>query len=156
MKPGKTTVATFNDREKAVAVREFLEKSGISAEVADESFYQRFWFFSKPLAFEKVYVAEEEFEKARALLQTADTENHILQDEVRCPQCGSVRIDYPQFTRKFVMTTFVEVACFIGLLQKKFFCKSCNYTWPPKINLRPKDDILQWPKGRPVVKQQNG
>ena len=156
MKPGMTTVATFGDREKAQAVQNRLEQAGIHAEAADESFFQRFWYLSKPLADEKVYVAEGDYDKARQFLQAADKQDHILQGELRCPKCGSVRIDYPQFTRKFIATTFAEAACFLHLMDKQFFCKACNHTWPAKVTLRPKEDVLGYPKEGPRVKDEKG
>lgn len=156
MKPGKTTVATFSDREKAEAVKERLEKAGIHAETADESFYQRFWFLSKPLAGEKVYVAEDEFEKAREVLQAAEPVEHNLQGELRCPKCGSVRIDYPQFTRKFITTTMVEVLCLLHIMDRECYCKDCQHTWPPQETLRHNTDVLGWPTHEGAVRKEKG
>lgn len=141
-----TTVATFSDLDKAEGVKNKLESMGVHAEVVDESKYQRFLFLSKPLAGEKVYVKEEDFEKARQALHIADEQEHILQGEVRCPQCGSARIDYPQFTRKFITTTLVEIFCVLHLVDKQFFCEDCQHTWPVSDTLRPVNDVMGWPK----------
>ena len=146
MKAGKTNVATFSDVEKAEAVKERLERVGIEAEVVDESKLQRLWFVSKPLAGEKVYVREEDFGAAMKALEVANEEEHILRGEVRCPQCASATIDYPQFTRKFMTTTLVEVLCFLHVLDKRFYCESCHHSWPIKHELRRPEDRLHWPK----------
>jgi hypothetical protein len=152
----KTTVATFSDREKAEAVRDRLEKAGIHAETADESFYQKYWFLSKPLAGDKVYVTEAEFAKARECLQAAEPQEHLLQGEVRCPNCGSVQVDYPQFTRKFITTTMVEVFCLLHIIDKKCYCKGCQHTWPIHETLRHKTDVLGWPTKEGAVKAEKG
>ena len=64
----QTTVATFSDIEKAEGVKKRLAEAGIPAEVLDESNLQKFWFFSKPLAADKVVVDQHDFDKAREFL----------------------------------------------------------------------------------------
>jgi hypothetical protein len=146
MKPGKTNVATFSDLEKAEHVKDCLQKAGIAAEVADESKLQRLFFASKPLAGEKVYVPEADFERAMKTLEVADEHEHLLQGEVRCPKCNSPKIDYPQFTRKFITTTLVEVFCHLHVLEKQFYCEDCHHTWPVEVKLRQSTDALDWPE----------
>ena len=152
MRQKQTTVATFSDIEKAEAVKGRLVEAGIPAEVYDESKLQKFWFLSKPLAGEKVVVDAKDFDKACAVLQSADALEHVLQGEVRCPQCGSANIEYPQFTRKFMTTTLVEVLCFLHIIDKGFYCQGCHHTWPVSSVLDQKTDVLNWPsKKRDLV-----
>jgi len=151
------TVATFSDIEKAQEVKRRLEEAGIQAEVNDESNLQKFWFMSKPLAADKVVVDEKDFENARKALQAVDAQDHVLQGEVRCAQCGSADVQYPQFTRKFMTTTLVEVLCFLHVLDKSFYCAKCHHTWPASEALRPKTDVLNWPvKENGLVKSERG
>ncbi len=145
MRKKQTTVATFSDLEKAQEVRKRLAEAGISAQAHDESRLQMFWFLSKPLAAHKVVVDEKDSDKALLALQIADAQDHILQGEVRCPQCGSANVEYPQFTRKFMMTTLVEVLCFLHIIDKAFYCQGCHHTWPVSHVLNAKTDVLNWP-----------
>jgi hypothetical protein len=151
MRQKQTTVATFNDLEKAQEVKNRLAAAGIPAEVYDESKLQKYWFFSKPLAADKVVVDEKDFDKARLFLQAADAQDHILNGEVRCPQCGSANIEYPQFTRKFMTTTLVEVFCLLHIIDKQFYCHGCHHTWPISHVLEQKTDVLNWPAKNPGV-----
>lgn len=152
-----TTVATFSDLEKAEEVKRRLAQAGIHAEVNDHSSLEKYWFLSKPLAADKVVVEEKDFERAREFLKGADAQDHILTGEVRCPQCESAEVQYPQFTRKFVMTNLVEVLCFLGVIDKGFYCKKCHNTWPVSETLRPKNDVLNWPeKHNGVIKKEKG
>jgi len=89
MKEKTSTVATFSDLDKAQEVKQRLNQAGIPAEVHDETKLQRFWFVSKPLAGDKVVVTEQDFERAREVLKAEDAKDHVLQGEVRCPQCES-------------------------------------------------------------------
>jgi hypothetical protein len=142
----ESVVATFSDLEKAQEVRNCLAQAGIAAEITDESKLEKYWFLSRPLAADKVVVEEKDFERARSVLRAADAQDHVLQGELRCPQCGSANIEYPQFTRKFITTTLVEVFCFLHIIDKTFFCKQCQYTWPASVALRHKTDVLNWPE----------
>jgi len=157
MKEKQTTIATFSDLEKAQEVQKRLVEAGIPAEVHDESKLQKFWFLSKSLAGEKVVIEEKDFEKARQVLQNADALEHVLQGELRCPQCESASIEYPQFTRKFMTTTMVEVLCFLHVIDKTFYCQKCHHTWPVSVALREKTDVLNWPaKDDGLVKNEKG
>jgi hypothetical protein len=145
MKPGKTVVATFGEADKAEVVRNRLEQAGMSAIVDDESNLQKFFFLSKPLASQKVYVDDKDSVRARQFLREADTRDHILNGEVRCLQCGSARVEYPQFTRKFMTTALVGLGCLFRFVDKSFYCLDCHRTWPVTVSLRKKSDILNWP-----------
>jgi len=133
------TVATFNEPSKAEPLKQKLEQSGIHAEICDESKYEWFWFVTRPVAGIRLKVHKKEFENALRLVREWDATDHILQDAVRCPKCGSSRIEYPQFTRKFLMPNLVGLASVMGIIDKEFFCQECDYTWP-------KDAKPQWPR----------
>ena len=133
------TVATFNEPSKAEPLKQKLEKTGIRAEICDESKYEWFWFVTKPVAGIRLKVHKRDFETARRLLREWDAAEGVLLEAVRCPQCGSSRVEYPQFTRKFFLPNLVGVASLLHLIGKEFFCQECDYTWP-------KDAKPQWPR----------
>lgn len=142
----KVNVASFNELDDAHQVKDRLEKSGIHAEVYDESKLQRFWFISEPFAGKKVQVAERDFEKAKAALEALDAEEQVLNHAVRCPECGSPRVEYPAATRKFIGPTLVEIfATTVHVMDKEFYCESCQHTWGPKEKLESETDLLGWP-----------
>src|SRR2546425_3394433 len=95
-------VATFNELEPAESLRERLQNAGVPAMIRDESKLQRFGFFSRPLASKKVQIDADHFERARQLLAEWDRADGALRDAVRCPQCHSPRVEFPQYTRKFI------------------------------------------------------
>jgi hypothetical protein len=157
MKQGMSRVATFTEPDKANAVKNRLIQGGIQAVIGDESNLQKYFYMSQPLASQKVYVDEKDLNRARQFLKEVNATEHILDCEIRCVDCGSVRVEYPQFTRKFIMTTFVELFCFLGVIDKTFYCKDCHHTWPVKVTLRAKMDRLNWPVPRHgMVRQEKG
>ncbi len=133
------TVATFNEPSKAEPLKQKLEKTGIHAAICDESKYEWFWFVTKPLAGIRLKVHKKDFEKARQWIKEWDGADGVLRDAVRCPQCGASRIEYPQFTRKFLLPNLVGVASLLHIIDKEFYCQDCEYTWP-------KDLKPPWPK----------
>jgi predicted Zn-ribbon and HTH transcriptional regulator len=139
------TIATFNEADSAEPLRQRLAQAGINTELVDESRMQRLWFISKPRAGAKIKVDEADFERAKELLNGLDATEEILHDAVRCPQCRSSRIEYPQFTRRFVLPTLVEIFCVLPFTGRQFFCKDCQYTWPLEKEVEPERDALGWP-----------
>jgi hypothetical protein len=79
-------------------------------------------------------------------------QENFLQFAVRCPECGSSRVEYPQFTRKFVTPTLVEIFTVLAPgVQKRFYCVDCQHTWAknPEADPEPWDgsketDVLGW------------
>ena len=142
----KIPIASFDEKDKAAVLRDRLQAAGVRAEVYDESALQKFWFMSEPLAGQKVRVEEQDFDRAMHLLSDLDAKEHVLRDAVRCPECGSSRVEYPQFTRKFITTTLVEIFCTTKLLEKQFYCFDCHHTWPKEAATPPDLDILGWPR----------
>jgi hypothetical protein len=54
-----------------------------------------------------------------------------LRDVIRCPECHSLRVDYPQFTRKSMIPNLaLGLASSVGMVEKEFYCEDCHYTWP--------------------------
>ena len=151
------TLASFDQQEQAGRLKARLEQAGIPCELLDESKLQRYWFLSKPHAAVKLRVEAADFDRALKLLRGLDASDDALRDAVRCPQCGSSRVEYPQFTRKFVTPTFVEVFCLLHLMDREFYCEDCQFTWPdhPVKPPSPWDgsqdlDILGFKKDKPA------
>lgn len=129
-------------------VKQKLADAGINAEVCDERKLQKFFFGSKPKASAKVRVDDEDYERARTILEGVDAEEHVLDGSITCPECGSPRVEYPQFTRKFMVPMLVEVFTHTALAEKQYYCKECQYTWcpPSEVKAEPERDELGWPK----------
>jgi len=139
-------IASFANREPARTLKSRLESAGISARVADDSLLQSLVFWTKPFATMKVLVNEDAFDRARHLIEEWDKREHILEGAIRCPECGSPRVEYPQYTRKFATPLLIELLISLGLAEKDFYCTECHYTWPRKAKPEPELDPLGWPK----------
>src|SRR5260370_713983 len=49
----------------------------------------------------------------------------------RCPECKSLHVDYPQFTRKFFIPNLaMGFLAALGAVEKDYYCQDCHYIWP--------------------------
>jgi hypothetical protein len=147
----KMLLATFDHPRPAQTLQERFERAGINAKVVNESFRQRFLFWVKPAATSKVYGDADQFDRARALLAEWDRDDQVLKEAIRCPECRSARIEYPQYTRKFVTPLVIEWLISFGGIAKDYYCMDCHYTWPREKKPEPELDILGFPKRPPKV-----
>jgi hypothetical protein len=144
------TVLTFNEPEQAEPLKQRLEQAGIPAVIYDERKLQRAFLSRESLAGIRLRVDRKDFERARALLADWHSREGALRDAIHCPSCGSSRVEYPQFTRKFVLPNFGALLCAVGLMEWKFYCQECQFTWPRKVSVPPNLDVLGWPKKAPA------
>src|SRR5919201_1443947 len=111
-------LATFNETGPSEALKNRLQNAGVRAIHRDESKLQRFGFMTKPSATHKVVVDMDDFEKASQLVEEWEKTDHVLEKAIRCPECRSPRIEYPQYTRKFVTPLIIELFVSLGLFPK--------------------------------------
>ena len=139
------TVATFNNRAPADALVAKYKEAGIAAGIFDEGPTQKIWYWVKtPRAHIRVRVAKEEHVRANTLLTDWDQQEGILSQAVRCPECKSSMVEYPQFSRRAALTFFFAILAAIGVFPRQYNCRNCQFTWendqdvanklaPPKV-----------------------
>jgi predicted Zn-ribbon and HTH transcriptional regulator len=124
-------VARFSNRAKAEPIRERLAQAGIPAEIHDELRMEKLWFVSKQEAGARVEVPADQFERAEQLLLDWDAAEGALREAIRCPECRSLRVEYPQFARNSIITNLgMGLAAEMGLVERYFYCEDCHFTWP--------------------------
>jgi predicted Zn-ribbon and HTH transcriptional regulator len=125
------TVAIFPNPTLAQPARDYLRQAGVQAEIHDELKLEALWFVSKAEAGARLEVPAEQFERASNLLLEWDSAESGLRNAVRCPECKSVRVEYPQFTNKsFLPNLALGLLAAVHLLEKEYYCEDCHYTWP--------------------------
>jgi hypothetical protein len=140
------TVLTFSEPETAQPVLKRLNDAGIPATLRDERNVQKYWFISEPLAGIKIQVHKADYQKTKDVLEKwATDEPHLMDEAIHCPECGSSEVDYPQFTRKFILPTAYAILCKLGMTRTEFYCTHCHFTWPPSERVKEHTDSLGWP-----------
>lgn len=127
----RISVALFTQRSHAEPLQQRLLSSGIAAEIREELLIQKLWFVSKQAAGVRLEVPAEQFEKAQQLLRAWDAAGDLLCHAIRCPECKSLLVDYPQYAHHSVLTNMAAgLAAEVGLVEKDYYCERCHYTWP--------------------------
>jgi hypothetical protein len=124
------TIATFNEPAKAKNLKRRFQQAGLHADIHNEAPLQQVAFMSRPQANAKVMVEDADFERAqRLMVEWEASDPDIAAAAIRCPQCGSSRIEYPQMTRKFMTPAVVALLCALKIIPKEFYCEDCHFTW---------------------------
>ena len=124
------TIATFSEPAKAKRLKERFDQSGLKADIHNEGHLQQVAFMSKPQANVKLQVDDNDFERAQSLMVEWETSDpDVGAAIIRCPQCNSSRIEYPQMTRKAITPAMASVLFALKIFPKEFYCEDCHFTW---------------------------
>jgi hypothetical protein len=133
------SIASYDQLPPAEALVHALSERGLNPGLDNETADQTLRFFTgkKHAQFrvmvppDQVEKALEEFAKIPPLPPERAYECPVTQ-VIRCPDCGSTRVQFPQFSRNTIVGALPAIAASIGLVEQDFFCQVCNYTWLPK------------------------
>ena len=124
------TIATFNEPAKAKRLKERFQQAGLKADIHNEGHLQQVAFMSKPQANVKVHIDDEDFDRAQELMTEWEASDPDIASAIlRCPQCGSSSIQYPQLTRKAITPAMASVLFALRIFPKEFYCEDCHFTW---------------------------
>lgn len=122
------TIATFNEPAKAKHLKTRLQEAGVKADVHNDGRLQKA-LVGESAASAKVLVNEEDFVAANKLMLELEASDPEIGSAIRCPQCKSPRIEYPQLTRKFMTPWLASVLFAVKIFPKEFYCQDCHFTW---------------------------
>ena len=123
-------LALFEKPTQAEPFRQRLQQAGVRAEIHAESGVARLWFVSRWRAGARLEVPVNEAERAADLLHQWDGCDSSLEHAIRCPECKSFRVDYPQFTEKSLFTNLtMGLIAELGFIERQYYCENCHYMW---------------------------
>ncbi len=147
------SIAAFDHLEPAEHLAARLREAGFHAEVQDESAAQKWQLYNMhPRAHLRVVVLEEDAVASTKQITAWDAADGALTGAARCPECGSLRVEYPQFSRRTLMGALPAALAAAGVIERDFYCEACQFTWPEHEAPKPDLDSLYWSKGKPVIK----
>lgn len=124
-------IALFPGCREGEVLKKRLEQAGVTARLHKELGLARLWFVTESKAMVDLEVPEEQTEKAKELLLAWDAADGALRKAVHCPQCGSLRVDYPQYTPRTILTNLLPgILAALHVIRKQFYCRDCHFTWP--------------------------
>jgi hypothetical protein len=121
-------VAVFENINDGRILETFLRDEEIDARVYDDKLLQSFLFLCPPHVTYRVQIRRDHFDKATRAMDEAHPP--ILEKAMHCPSCGSLRVSYPQMTRKFFLpTVLLHMGIIFRIVQHECYCENCHLTW---------------------------
>ena len=123
-------LALFPDCDAAEPVCQQLLTAGVAAEIHQELQLQRLWFVSKSAAGARLEVRTHQWPLAVRLVGEWDAATGLLREAIHCPDCHSLRVDFPQFTQKSFLTNFaIGLMAELRLIEREYYCEDCHCMW---------------------------
>ncbi len=122
------TVAVFENIHEGRMLETFLREKGIQARTYNDKLLQLFLFLCPPHVTFRVQVRKGHFNGATHVLD--EQMPPILDKAIHCPSCGSLRVNYPQMTRKFFLpTVLLHLGIIFRVIGHESYCENCHLTW---------------------------
>ena len=133
-------VAVFEDLNAGRAFEKFFTDRGLVSRTYDDKLFRYFLFLRPPRITFRVQVRQDHVRKADELLAAAVPD--VLPRAIHCPSCSSLRVSYPQMTRKFILPTILlHLGIIFRVIDHECYCEHCHHIW----NL-PTDKVRPTPK----------
>jgi hypothetical protein len=121
-------VALFESVNDGRALQAFVDENRIEARTYDDKVFRYFLFLRPPRIVWHVQVRKNALNYAVTLLKSKSPP--VLEQALHCPACGSLRVNYPQMTRKFVLPTILlHLGILFRIIEHKCYCEDCHDMW---------------------------
>jgi len=123
-------VAIFENANDGQMLEMDLKNKGFETRTYIDKLLQTFLFLCPPHATIRVEVRANDFKNVTYLLDHEPATSVLLQRAIRCPSCGSLRVQYPQMTRRFLLPTLLlHLGIIFRVIAHQAYCESCHWLW---------------------------
>lgn len=123
-----TDIAVFEELAAATGVETFLRGKGFKTRTHDDKWFRYFLFLRPPRVTYHVQVHHDDLKSADHVLLSSTPE--LLTPALHCPDCKSLRVAYPQMTRKFFLPTILlHAGILLRLVDHECYCEHCHSIW---------------------------
>jgi hypothetical protein len=128
-------IALFENEHDGQALAEFLKRNGFDSRVYYDKWLQMILFLAPPHAVYRAQVRALEYSQAAHFLDATPEAEPAVERAIHCPSCGSLRVNFPQMTRKFfIPTMMLHLGIIFRFIDHEAYCDACHYTWTlPKL-----------------------
>jgi hypothetical protein len=124
-----TDVAVFEQQASSKSLEIFLVNRGIEARTYDDRLFRYFLFLRPPKVTYRVQVRQNQLADVNDLLNSEPPS--ILDAALHCPSCRSLRVNFPQMTRRFVLpTVLLHAGIIFRIIEHQCYCEHCHEMWP--------------------------
>ena len=121
-------VAVFESKDTGKSFETFLRDNGFESRTSDDKWFRYFLFLRPPRVVYHVQVRKNHFSEATELLET--NRPAVLSEAMHCPSCDSLRVNYPQMTRRFLLpTVLLHLGIIFRVVEHECYCEHCHHMW---------------------------
>ena len=121
-------MAVFESLDAGRGLETYLRDNGCDTRINDDKFFRYFLFLRPPQITYRVQVRQNHFANAISLL--ASRPPAMLAKAIHCPSCDSLRINYPQMTRRFILPTILlHLGIIFRVIEHECYCETCHHMW---------------------------
>lgn len=126
-----TNVAVFKHESDARALENRLRQQGFEVRTRNDTKLQLFWFLAPPRATFRVQVGAKAAHAVCEFMETEPSAGLLARRAIHCPACQSLKIQYPQMTRRFITPTLLlDLGIIFHIIDHQAYCEECHYSWP--------------------------
>ena len=123
-------VAIFENANDGQMLEMDLKNKGFETRTYTDKLLQCFLFLCPPHATIRVQVRANDSKNVMYFLDHEQATSVLLQRAIRCPSCGSLRVQYPQMTRRFLLPTLLlHFGVIFRIIAHEAYCESCHWLW---------------------------
>jgi hypothetical protein len=123
-------VAIFESAGDSQMLATDLKNKGFETRTYNDRLLQCFLFLCPPHATIRVQVRGNDYQNVACFLHHEPATSVLLQRAIRCPSCGSLRVQYPQMTRRFLLpTVLLHLGIIFRVITHEAYCESCHWLW---------------------------
>jgi|SRR5579859_30645 len=123
-------IAIFENAGDGQMLETDLKNKGFETRTYIDKLLQSFLFLCPPHATVRVQVRGNDFKNVAYFLDHEPATSIILKRAIRCPSCGSLRVQYPQMTRRFLLPTLLlHLGIIFRVIVHQAYCENCHWLW---------------------------
>lgn len=122
-----STLRAYSTPIEANLARSLLEAEGIPCFIRDEHTIGINWLYSNVLGGVRLCVSEEDLVRAKEILAASLPEEEAA--PLRCPECGSERVEDRQAQRGWSFLSAAIVGLPLPFAKKRFHCEQCGHSF---------------------------
>src|SRR5258708_16727524 len=123
-------VAIFENVSDGKLLEMDLKNKGFETRTYNDKLLQFFLFLCPPHATIRVQVRGKDFKNATYFVGHEPATSALLQRAIRCPSCGSLRVQYPPMTPRFLLPTLLlHLGIIFRVIVHEAYCESCHWLW---------------------------
>jgi hypothetical protein len=123
-------VAVFENQIDAQKLEKFLQLRCIEARTQNDRWVQIICFLCPPHATWRTQVRLADLLSVEHMLDIDPEGALVTERALHCPACASLRVQYPQMTRRFLSPAiFLDLGVLFRVIDHEACCEQCQNTW---------------------------